>query len=184
MALHMIPIYRIRDGGLEKVRQNLSTFETCFEKLLDNQTIMILAEGNTIQEKRLRPIRKGPARIAFGALEREENMDLKIVPVGVNYTYADKFRSHVMFEFGEPISVQDFKSEYQSHPNKAILSLTSEIEKRLKKHIIIIEKKEDEDLAEKLFVFYRNNYHEPFFPIVSRKNERLKIEKKDRGNHQ
>ncbi len=176
-ALHMIPIYRIRDGGFGKVKRNFSTFELCYEKLAENKTIMILAEGNTIQEKRLRPIQKGTARIAFGALGKDENLDLKIVPVGVNYTYADQFRSHVMFEFGEPISIQNYKEDYEKHPETAARMLTSEIGERLKRHVIIIDKKEDEDLTEKLFVLHRNNYYEPAFPIVSRDNRKLKIEK-------
>jgi len=177
-ALHMIPIYRIRDGGFGKVRQNFSTFESCFNILSENKTIMILAEGTTIQEKRLRPIQKGPARIAFGALEKDDLIDLKIVPVGVNYTYADKFRSHVMFEFGQPISIQDYKEVYKEHSNRAIQLLTKEIENRLKKHVIIINEKEDEELTEKLFVLSRNNQGEPFFPIVSRHNTMLCQEKK------
>lgn len=177
-ALHMLPIYRFSDGGFGNLKQNYATFETCYEKLAENQTIMILAEGNTIQEKRLRPVQKGTARIAFGALERDENLDLKIVPVGVNYTYADRFRSHVMFEFGEPISVQDYKPEFKTNPDNAVRSLTAELELRLKKHVIIIEKKEDEELTEKLFVLHRNSYNEPVFPIVSRDNRPLKAEKR------
>ena len=180
-ALNMIPVYRIRDGGYRKLRRNYSTFDLCYEKLAENEAIMILAEGNTIQEKRLRPIQKGTARIAFGALGKDEALDIKIVPVGVNYTYADKFRSHVMFEFGEPISIQEYKEAYKDHPTKAVRLLTDELEKRLQKHVIIIEKKEDEDLTEKLFTIIRNNYNEPFFPVVSRDNRKLNNEKKIAG---
>ncbi len=177
-SLNMIPIYRRIDGGFENVRQNFSTIENCIEKLSENKTIMILAEGTTIQEKRLRPIQKGTARIAFGALAKYENMDLQIVPVGVNYTYADQFRSHVMFEFGEPIPVQTYKEDYKNHPDKAIRLLTKDLGAQLKKHIIIIEKKEDEDLTEKLFILNRNNHIEAPFPIVSRDNRKLKEEQK------
>jgi 1-acyl-sn-glycerol-3-phosphate acyltransferase len=176
-ALHMIPIYRVSDGGFGVLKYNYTTFDICYEKLAEHKTIMILAEGNTIQEKRLRPIQKGTARVAFSALEKDENLDLKIVPVGVNYTYADQFRSHVMFEFGEPIAVQDYKESFKNHPNKAIRSLTNELDKRLKKHVIIIEKKEDEDLVEKLFKLNRNNHDEPNFPIISRHNQKLIEEK-------
>jgi glycerol-3-phosphate O-acyltransferase / dihydroxyacetone phosphate acyltransferase len=176
-ALHMIPIYRVSDGGFRNLRQNYTTFDICYDKLSENETIMILSEGNTILEKRLRPIQKGTARVAFAALEKDGNIDLKIVPVGVNYTYADRFRSHVMFEFGEPISIQNYKESFKNHPNKAIRSLTNDLESRLKKHVIIIEKKEDEDLSEKLFLLNHNNHDEPNFPVVSRHNKRLKGEK-------
>lgn len=175
-ALQMIPIYRKSDGGFGDVKQNFSTFDLCYEKLAANKTIMILAEGNTIQEKRLRPIQKGTARIAFGALANDENLDLKIVPVGVNFSYADRFRSHVMFEFGEPISVQKYKQDVKENKNKAIRSLTSEIENRLKKRLVIIDEKEDEDLVEKLLIMRRSDFEEPFFPVVSRHNHRLRAE--------
>ena len=176
-ALHMIPIFRKQDAGYGKLRENYSSFEKCIEILKENKWIMILAEGTTIQEKRLRPIQKGTARIAFSAIEKQGDLDIKIVPVGVNYTYADKFRSHVMFEFGAPISVQNYKDAYVQHPNRAVGMLTNELKKSLENHVVIIEKKEDEALVEKLFVLFRNNEDEAYFPIVSRRNWRLKAEK-------
>ena len=100
-SLNMLPVYRIQDGGYSNLKNNFSTFEDCFRALKDGKAIMILAEGRTIHEKKLRPIRKGTARIAFGALDKYGEMDLPIIPVGVNYTYADQPRSEVMIDFGE-----------------------------------------------------------------------------------
>ncbi|MCB0636727.1 MAG: 1-acyl-sn-glycerol-3-phosphate acyltransferase, partial [Lewinella sp.] len=67
-SLHMLPVFRFVDGGYEDLKQNYATFAACHEALAQRKTIMILAEGRCIHEKRLRPIRKGTARIAFGTL--------------------------------------------------------------------------------------------------------------------
>ena len=55
-GLHMLPVYRKRDRGYGFIKQNYSTFSTCHETLANNRTVMILAEGTTEHEKRLRPL--------------------------------------------------------------------------------------------------------------------------------
>ncbi len=175
-SLHMLPIFRMKDGGYKKLKNNFSTFDKCYSTLEENKIIMILAEGTTVHEKRLRPLQKGTARLAFGALERYPDLDIKIVPVGVNYTDSDRFRSHAMIEFGQPISVQDYKEDYKKDPNQAIKNLTDLVRADLKKHVVIIESKEDEELVEKIFLINQNNFPEPPQPVVSKNNYRLKSE--------
>jgi len=43
--------------------------------------------------------------MALGALAMNPNCDLKIVPCGMNYFHAHKFRSRAVIEFGSPIEV-------------------------------------------------------------------------------
>lgn len=47
----------------------------------------------------------GVAIMALGALAGNPDCDLKIVPVGMNYFHAHKFRSRAVIEFGAPIEV-------------------------------------------------------------------------------
>ncbi len=55
--------------------------------------IIIHPEGLCVNEKRVRPLRKGIGRIAFGAEEENNwNLNLKIVPVALNYTNASQSR--------------------------------------------------------------------------------------------
>lgn len=43
--------------------------------------------------------------MALGALAANPDCDLRIVPVGMNYFHAHKFRSRAVIEFGVPIEV-------------------------------------------------------------------------------
>jgi 1-acyl-sn-glycerol-3-phosphate acyltransferase len=61
--LHMIPVYRKKDGGMEEIKKNFSSLAEAEQVLLQNRTLHILAEGHTVHEKRLRPLRKGAARL-------------------------------------------------------------------------------------------------------------------------
>ncbi len=177
-ALHMLPIFRMKDGGYKKIKDNFSTFEQCHQTLANDRVIMILAEGTTVHEKRLRPLRKGTARLAFGTLEKFPDLDIDIIPVGVNYTNSDQFRSHVMIEFGQPISAQSYFKQYKKEPNQAIKQLTDDLRKDLEKHIVIIENKADEELTEGLFAIDFNNWPQPPQPAVSKNNHLLKSQKR------
>lgn len=174
----MLPIFRMKDGGYKKIKDNFSTFEQCHQTLANDRVIMILAEGTTVHEKRLRPLRKGTARLAFGTLEKFPDLDIDIIPVGVNYTNSDQFRSHVMIEFGQPISVQSYFKQYKKEPNQAIKQLTDDLRKDLEKHIVIIENKADEKLTERLFAIDFNNWPQPPQPAVSKNNHLLKSQKR------
>lgn len=184
--LHMLPVYRMRDGGYKNLKNNYSTFESCAKALKENKTIMILAEGTAIHEKRLRPIQKGCARIALGALNHFPNMeDIYIVPVGVNYTYADRPRSQVMIDFGAPILAKDYWAQYEENPQLAITKLTNRIRETLEKRVVIVEVEEDERFAEHLFQLNRNSQEKQLSPTIESDIRPLKREKElaDRINH-
>lgn len=175
--LNMLPVFRMRDGGYRNLKNNYSTFEACFEALKSNKTIMILAEGRTIHEKRLRPIQKGTARIALGAFERFPDLeDVYVVPVGVNYTYAERSRTRVMIDFGEPLRARSYL-EAGKFGNKSINQLTDDLSAALKERIVIIEDPMDEPLAEDLLRMQRPLLHLPTFPVINTAIEPLQKEK-------
>lgn len=49
----------------------------------------------------------GVAIMALGALAANPDCGLKIVPCGMNYFHAHKFRSRAVIEFGTPVEVPD-----------------------------------------------------------------------------
>lgn len=166
--IHMIPIYR-RSEGYDNLKNNYGTFEYCYDLLKDNQLIQILAEASTQQVKRLRPLKKGTARMAFGALEKNgKDQDIMLVPCGINYTAADEYRSDVMIAFGDPIPIQEYLPQYEESEAKAIRSLTNKLEEELKKLIIHVEDDEAE-VYEQLFEMDRNENLMPIFPIYDEK---------------
>ncbi|MFT5166976.1 MAG: glycerol-3-phosphate O-acyltransferase/dihydroxyacetone phosphate acyltransferase [Saprospiraceae bacterium] len=165
-GLKMLPIFRFRDG-YSSLKNNQATLETVYEKLSQNRCVLILAEGETKHEKRLRPIQKGTARMAFGAIEAQGDLDILIIPVGVNYSDSDAYRSFVMTEFGKPIHLNDYKPVYQENPRKAIKQLTGRIEKEMRSLVIHIEKEADDIWVNRILEIKRSDFDFPSFPILS-----------------
>lgn len=174
--VHLTPIYRISDG-FKNLRANENTFNECYRRLKNNEIIVVYSEGNTTQEKRLRPIQKGLARIAFGALDKYPEMDLCIVPLGVNYTHPNDFRSEVMIEVGLPIALTDYYRQYKADSIQAISELTQNVETEMKPLVIHIDKDEYLPLAEKLFLINKSNSKFPFLPVINRSGDRYRKDK-------
>jgi 1-acyl-sn-glycerol-3-phosphate acyltransferase len=177
-GVHIIPVFRLRDGGFSGLKNNYESFGKAFQVLAQNKTLMILAEGRCIHEKRLRPIRKGTARIALGALDTTELDEVYIVPVGVNYTYADRLRSDVMINCGIPIKASVYLKDYQENATPAINELTEEIRKRLSEEVVIIDHIEDEPLVENILRLYRTEHPQPSGKFLRSSQEQLRGEKR------
>ena len=172
-VLHMVPIYRMAEDGYGQMKKNDDTFRFCFEALNDRKTVVILPEGSTVQEKRLRPIKKGLARIAFGTYEKYGDIDLHVVAIGVNYTEPDKFRSVAMFDVAEPIPLRDYYDYHAENPKKSIRLLTAKVKEDLENLIVSIPEKKDEDLTESFFSFYHNNQKANVLPIIEENRKPL-----------
>lgn len=181
--LNVAPVYRIEEG-FENVHKNLETFTGIYEILRNNGNFIMFSEGTCVQEKRLQKLRKGTARLAFGA-EEKFGLDVNIVPVGINYTYPAKFRKEVMINFGDPFSIRELKDVYQEHPAKALLAFNEKCDASLRKEVIIIEAPANDSLAENLLIMERNNMVLPFFQWRFDKDDRRILEKKmaDKINH-
>ncbi len=180
--VHMTPIFRREDTGYSNLTSNYATFEKCYKTLEKKMPLMILAEGSTCHEKRLRPMRKGTARIIFGALEKHGDMDIHLVPIGINYTNSDKFRSVAMIEIGEPIRCSDYTDLFNESAPKAVNQLTKEMGSRLKEKVIHINKKVDDELVELFFTLEENEIKETIFPVAVEKSD-LFIAQKNIANY-
>jgi glycerol-3-phosphate O-acyltransferase/dihydroxyacetone phosphate acyltransferase len=173
--LNVSPVYRLEEG-LENVHKNLDTFTGIYKILKDNGNLVVFSEGICVQEKRLQKLRKGTARMAFGA-EEKFGLDVHIVPVGINYTYPSKFRKEVMINFHEPFSIKELKEDYKTNPAKALLTFNEKVDSSLRKEVIIIEDPENDWLAEQLLKMERNNCILPFFQWKFSTDDRRMLEK-------
>lgn len=159
-GLYMMPIYRMRDGR-ESLKLNDEIFEKCIEVLKGNNCLVVFPEGNHSLKRRLRPLSKGFTRIAFGALEKHPDLDLKIVPTGLNYTSHQFYRSSASIYFGEPITVRDY---INSDENRNISSLKTQVADQLKKLTVHIE---DEDKYEEITNGLDSNNADYLDPFVT-----------------
>lgn len=156
-AFHMMPVYRPRDK-VDLKQQNERVFERCRHVLAQKRNLLIHPEGNCIPKKRVRPFKKGLARIAFSAEEAHDfNLGVTVIPVGINYRNITEARKGVHIRFGSPIAVADFKEAYCTHPAAGITQLTRAVQEGVEDLTVNIQSDAFYSLAEELFEINRSS---------------------------
>ena len=158
-SLGIIPIFRIQDGGKEGLKKNDETYERVNSLLKKNKKIIIFAEGLCIQERRLRPLKKGVPRMVFGAMEAEGLHDLIVVPVGINYTDPSQFRGTLFCNVGEPIKMIEYMEAYKEAPAKTMNQFLADLAPKMKELIIHINHTRSEEVISHLEEIYRTKYY-------------------------
>lgn len=168
--LKIIPVYRIRDG-IEALSNNDESFETTFQVLKHGGAVGIMPEGNHGEQRRLRPLKKGVARLAFQAQELlRENASIKIVPVGIEYSNYQGFRSCMVVNYGKPIEIKEYLAEYQANAAKGLQSIRNRLTADLRALMLNIDTDEFYDTiyeAKELYAYSKrnqvNSYCDKFF---------------------
>ncbi|KAI8917266.1 hypothetical protein DFJ77DRAFT_459763 [Powellomyces hirtus] len=80
-------------------------FDSVTERLERGGCVGIFPEGGSHDRPELLPLKAGVTIMALGAMAKNPWMNVQIVPVGLNYFHADKFRSRAVIEFGDPIQI-------------------------------------------------------------------------------
>ncbi|KIY64931.1 hypothetical protein CYLTODRAFT_424785 [Cylindrobasidium torrendii FP15055 ss-10] len=70
-----------------------------------NGSIGIFPEGGSHDRTDLLPLKAGVSVMALGAMANNPELRVKIIPVGLSYFHAHKFRSRAVVEFGQAIDV-------------------------------------------------------------------------------
>ena len=146
-ALKILPVYRTSEG-VENLSENYKSFEECITIFRKGGIITIYSEGKCINEWHLRPLKKGTARLAVKAWD--ENIPLKIVPVGINYSSFSRFGKNIFLNFGEIITATDIingGADGQRH-----LAFNSKLKSELEKLVFEIPAGNKELRQEKLAV--------------------------------
>lgn len=135
-SLNMLPVYRVRDG-FSSIQKNEVIFEYCIRRLRKNEAVLIFAEANHDLKRRVRPFSKGFTRIAFGAASRNDwEMDLQVVPVGVNYDRHRKAATKVQVNFGEAIPVRNYRKLFEEDEKAAAQKLKEDTRMGLQKEVM------------------------------------------------
>ncbi len=78
--------------------------------LQEKEMLVIYPEGNIFRD-RINPLKPGLARLALRAERSCPNLDVKIVPISLEYSEpCPKWRGTVQVRIGKPISVADYKA--------------------------------------------------------------------------
>ncbi|MCW3105431.1 MAG: hypothetical protein JWO09_3871 [Bacteroidetes bacterium] len=145
-SMGVSPMYRIQEGYTE-LKKNDKTFEECRSLLSAGKIILLFPEGICVQERRLRPLKKGLARIVF---QTEELMDFKkdimVIPVGLNYTAAYKFRSKLFIDIGKPVSVKEYEARFKQDKVRAINEFTKMLEQKMAEHMVVLKNTDNDQL--------------------------------------
>ncbi|KAJ3297577.1 hypothetical protein HK104_000375 [Borealophlyctis nickersoniae] len=80
-------------------------FHAVVERLHKGECVGIFPEGGSHDRTEFLPLKAGVAIMALSAMDQHPGLDVKIVPVGLNYFNADKFRSRAVIEYGDVISI-------------------------------------------------------------------------------
>ena len=155
--LKILPVFRIRDGK-ENLTNNDLTFNVAVKVLESKQSIGIFPEARHTDKRRLLDLKKGIPRLAFMAEEKNDfNLNIQIVPVGIYYSRYNRMRSILHVRYGKPISVAEYKEEYKTNPQKAMISLRMLMEDALRPLIIDIKSIELYDTYESIRSLYVKN---------------------------
>lgn len=171
----MFPVYRVSEG-VENLENNYETFEKCKEIFKKNGIVLIFSEGRCINEWKLRPLKKGTARLAQSSWQ--EGIPLKILPAGINYQSFTSFGKNIQLNFGDLLYEKDFTvnkgygkiiNEFNDKLKTALKSLVMELDPadlRKRKELFFIR----QGLLKKVLLFFPAviGYllHTPFyFPI-------------------
>jgi len=128
-SINMLPIFRIRDG-FETLSKNEAVFQNCYSLLEKQEAILMFPEGNHNLKRRVRVLSKGFTRIVFGALEKNPENEIVIVPIGLNYSEPTKYASKVSLYYGKPISVKPYWENYDK--NDSVTNLKEDVREQLK----------------------------------------------------
>lgn len=164
VAIQAVPIYR-RQGpagrpaeakgddaaaSAETIRaQNAASFRRCYEILADGRVLLIFPEGQSHSDPMLRPLKTGAARLALGHRERTGSLPA-IVPVGLVFTHKGRFRTGLLVQLGEPVTL----AEEPAEDEEAVRRLTAAIEDGLEAVTINVESWQDLALLRRLQGFF------------------------------
>ncbi|MCG8330830.1 MAG: 1-acyl-sn-glycerol-3-phosphate acyltransferase [Chitinophagales bacterium] len=149
-SIRMLPIYRRRDGE-DFIQRNEEVFDVSIQQLEAKLQFVIFAEGSHSSFRRLRELKKGFARIGFEALERNKGeLDVQIVPVGVEYSDFRKMHQTVTQTYGVPIPLKKYLADYRQNPQLSLNIIKADVYQALQKLVVHIPTEEYYDEVEAL----------------------------------
>ena len=145
-SCNMLPVYRVSEG-VENLGFNYTTFEACKKLFQENKIVLIFSEGGCTNEWKLRPLKKGTARLALNAWQN--NIELKVLPLGINYSSFRFYGKNLHLNFGNIISKNDVANN--TSDGKSINELNEKLNFQLKQLVYEIDKNDYEEQERHFF---------------------------------
>ncbi len=129
----MFPVYRVSEG-VENMEENYTTFEFCKNIFKKNGIVLIFSEGLCVNEWHLRALKKGTARLAISSWQ--DGIDVKVLPVAINYSSFKKFGKNIKLFFGDFITKENI--DYNDSHGNAIKQFNDNLKSQLSKTVFEI----------------------------------------------
>ncbi|MBK9391608.1 MAG: 1-acyl-sn-glycerol-3-phosphate acyltransferase [Bacteroidetes bacterium] len=156
--LKILPVYRIRDG-YSSLKGNDEIFSKTIDVIRNKNGLVILPEGNHEGFRRLRQLKKGICRVAFQSDEATGNkLNIKLIPVGVDYSHYIRYRQVLTVVYGKPIEVSEFHELYKNNPDRALVELKNRLSDGIKKVMVHIDSEEDYEAIDELRSIINGKY--------------------------
>ncbi len=131
-----IPVERPQDTKGKPIN-NTNAFRKSQQFLARGGCLYIAPEGGSEVGRKVRPFKTGTARIILGAeAQRDFQLGLRLLPVGLTYDKAGAFRSRMTVNAAPPIIASAYAALYRDDPQKAVRQLTSDLEAAVRSHAI------------------------------------------------
>jgi hypothetical protein len=150
-AVGAVAIKRRSDHAEAAGLANDEAFSEVRAVLARGGVVSIFPEGKTHARLRVEPLKTGVARMALdGAAQGPAGLDVRIVPVGLNYLVREAFRSDVHVAFGPPLRVLELSERWRAEgltdPRARVRALTEALEDSLRAIAVHVEHDDDERL--------------------------------------
>jgi 1-acyl-sn-glycerol-3-phosphate acyltransferase len=143
----MFPVYRVSEG-VENMEENYKTFDICKSIFKQNGIVLIFSEGRCVNEWHLRPLMKGTARLAISSWE--DAIDLKVLPVAINYSSFKKFGKNIKLSFGNIITKEQI--DYNDTHGNAIRQFNETLKIQLNKFVFEIDSNDKTALHKTFYI--------------------------------
>ncbi len=148
-SIGLLPVYRLSEGR-DKLHLNDSSNDEALKILAAGGAVLIFCEGVSDIAKRLKPLKKGPFRLAANAAATLPKPPV-IVPLGINYVTPTIPGGDAFLEGGQTIQTVDFLSiKDETALIKAATEMMRATSAALEGLVWNVRKAEDEPLADKL----------------------------------
>ena len=138
--IYLIPISRGKDKEHDMASFNKKSFSKCIEHLEKNKIILIFPEGESRAEYQLSKFKKGIARLALEAEDKNDfKLDINIVPVTINYENHFEGNSKVWIKYCEPITISEYQDSYKDNKARTVNLLLDKVEKVISEYVLQVD---------------------------------------------
>jgi hypothetical protein len=122
-------------------------------------------------------LKKGICRVAFQSEEATDfTLNIKIIPVGLEYSNYSRFRQVLTVAYGKPIEVSEYIDSYKLNPERALNELRTRLSDEMKSIMVHIESEEDYEAIDELRSMINGKYSDDI-KVTKMFRDRLLVKK-------